>query len=236
MGGLFEPREAKFAGQDTIAQAWRFDMDVLPEDLIKLAFSIVVGGLIGAEREYRFKAVGFRTMIFICCGATFFTVFSIRLGGNEDPARIAASVVTGIGFLGAGVILRHTGKIIGLTTAATIWLVAALGMGIGGGFFLLTGITTVIILVVLWFFPMIERWIHSIQDTRTYEVVCPIDVNAYEDMITLFAKHGLHIRDARRSKQGEDMVCTWEVSGAHEDHERLVDNLFLLPIVKEFRF
>jgi putative Mg2+ transporter-C (MgtC) family protein len=210
-------------------------MEGLLEDLLKLIVAIVVGGLIGAEREYRYKAVGFRTMIFISVGSTLFTIFSMRLGGTQDPVPIAASIVTGIGFLGAGVILRHTGKIMGLTTASTIWLAAALGVGIGGGQFLLTGLATAGMLIVLWFFPLVEKWIHSVQDTRTYEVICAVDMQAYEDLAILFTKHGLHVRDVRRMKQGEDMVCTWEVSGSHGNYERLIDNLFLLPVVKEFR-
>jgi putative Mg2+ transporter-C (MgtC) family protein len=85
-------------------------------------------------------------MILICVGATLFTMLSLRLGGSNDPVRIAASIVSGVGFLGAGAILRESGRIIGLTTASTIWLVAALGMGIGGEHYLLTAIVVGLIL------------------------------------------------------------------------------------------
>jgi len=77
-------------------------MTMILEDVIKLLLAILIGGLIGAEREFRDKAAGFRTIIFICVGATLFTLFSLKLGGDEDPVRIAANIVSGVGFLGAG--------------------------------------------------------------------------------------------------------------------------------------
>ena len=102
-------------------------MIVTADDLVRVGLAILIGGLIGAEREYRDKAAGFRTLIFITLGSTLFTMFSARLGGPEDPVRIAANIVTGIGFLGAGTILRGEHGVTGLTTAAAIWLSAALG-------------------------------------------------------------------------------------------------------------
>ena len=123
-------------------------MSLLPEDIIKLLLAVLTGGLIGAEREFRDKAAGFRTIILICVGAALFTMFSLRLGGDKDPVRIAASVVSGVGFLGAGAILRSDGRIVGLTTASTIWLAAALGMGIGGGQYLISGLGAIVVLLV----------------------------------------------------------------------------------------
>ena len=88
-----------------------------PEDLLKILLAVVVGGAIGIEREFRDKAAGFRTLIFICLGATLFTMFSLNLAGDKDPTRIASAIVSGVGFLGAGVILREGGRVIGLTTS-----------------------------------------------------------------------------------------------------------------------
>ncbi len=133
-------------------------MNIMLEDIIKLLLAVVIGGLLGAEREYHEKAAGLRTIICICVGATLFTIFSTRLGTSEDPTRIAAGIVTGIGFLGAGVIIRQEGHIRGLTSAATIWIAAALGMGIGGGFYYLSVIAAIIIVIVLLFFRQIENW------------------------------------------------------------------------------
>src|ERR1700753_837775 len=102
----------------------------------KLILAVVVGGLIGAEREYRSKSAGFRTLTLICIGATLFTILSELIGTHGAPARIASNVVVGIGFVGAGVIFKgdaHS-KVSGITTAAMIWVTAALGMAIGAGY------------------------------------------------------------------------------------------------------
>ncbi len=105
------------------------------EIILKLLSAILVGGLIGFEREYRDKAAGFRTMILISTGAMLFTYLSELIGGEDDPVRVTAAVVTGIGFLGAGAILVDKGRVQGLTTASTIWLTAALGVAVGTGAF-----------------------------------------------------------------------------------------------------
>src|SRR5690606_2552707 len=144
------------------------------DDLIKLLCATVAGALIGGERGYRGRAAGFRTIIFICVGAAFFTIVShkIAITYDRDPTRIAANVVSGVGFLGAGVILRDGVRVTGLTTAAIVWVSAALGVGFGAGQCGLAAAGTVITLVVLWVFPYLERPIDALRETRTYEVVC----------------------------------------------------------------
>lgn len=137
----------------------------MEHELLKVLLAIFVGGAIGIEREFRDKAAGFRTLIFICLGSTLFTLFSLELGADEgaDPTRIASNIVVGVGFLGAGVILRKGGHVLGLTTAATIWLVAALGVGIGAGRYALVLAVTAIALAVLLLFPPVERWIDRLR-------------------------------------------------------------------------
>ena len=127
-------------------------MEFIPEDALKLVLAVVAGGLIGAEREYRDKAAGFRTIIFITIGSTLYTMFSLGIGNETNPTRIAANIVTGIGFLGAGTIMREKGKVAGLTTAATIWLAAAIGMAIGAGQYGLAVILIATAMIVLWIF------------------------------------------------------------------------------------
>src|SRR3990170_2055526 len=114
---------------------WADLVQQLQLDLLwSLVVAVLLGGAVGLERELRGKAAGLRTNILICLGATLFTHLSIHLAGpSGDPGRIAAQVVTGIGFLGAGTILHTRGAIAGLTSAATIWLVAAIGVAIGAG-------------------------------------------------------------------------------------------------------
>lgn len=210
-------------------------MFLLLEDVIKLLLAILIGGLIGAEREFRDKAAGFRTIIFICVGATLFTIFSLKMGGAEDPVRIAANIVSGVGFLGAGVILRDSGRVIGLTTASTIWLAAALGMGIGGGQYVVAGAATVAVLFVLWVFPRLETWIDDLRHTRTYEVVCPVSEDKFEEIEKIFLESGLRVISGSRTKSGEDMVCKWETHGRPKEHKQLEEKLFAHADVKKFQ-
>lgn len=123
--------------------------------LAKLAFAILCGGIIGLEREFSHKPAGLRTNILICTGAMLFTIASLSVAGSEgDPGRIAAQVVTGVGFLGAGTIIQSRGSVIGLTSAATIWTVSAIGILIGLERYAAAGQITVCVLIVLW----VLRW------------------------------------------------------------------------------
>ena len=123
--------------------------------LFRLVLAVVLGGAIGWEREASSKPAGLRTNILICVGAALFTDLSIRFGGlaiegaDRDPARIAAQVITGIGFLGAGTIIQARGTVTGLTTAATLWVVAGIGMSVGSGSYVEAVGATLLVLVVL---------------------------------------------------------------------------------------
>ena len=118
-------------------------------DLWSLLLAVFLGGLIGVEREIRGKAAGLRTNILICLGAAIFTIVSKSLAGTGDVTRIAAQVVSGIGFLGAGAIIQDRGGIHGLTTAATIWLVSSIGVCCGAKEYAVAGVSTIIALLVL---------------------------------------------------------------------------------------
>src|SRR5688572_2105750 len=123
--------------------------------LLKLVMVIVVGGVIGVEREIRSKSAGFRTMILICLGSFLYTTFSIAIS-DLSADRVASNIVTGIGFLGAGVIYKSDNRVNGITTAATIWAVAALGMGVALDEFMLVGVSTAIILAALFLLTRLE--------------------------------------------------------------------------------
>jgi len=117
---------------------------------LRLLLAAALGAIIGYQRERAGKPAGLRTHTLICVGAALFTIASIYGFGGADPARIAAGIVAGIGFLGAGAIFhRETGIVQGLTTAATIWAVAAIGLTAGAGLYLISAITTAVVLIVL---------------------------------------------------------------------------------------
>ena len=209
----------------------------MTETVVKLLLALLAGGLIGAEREFHDKTAGFRTITFICVGATLFTILSLEIGGEaNDPVRIAASIVTGIGFIGAGAILRREGHVTGVTTASTIWVVAALGMAIGGGYYFIAGIATVIIITGLWVFPLIDRYIHKTRETRTYHVVFPTSENKFQQLEDLFQHCGLQVEYCSKWIQREEMVCTWRVHGRSINHMRLADELFGDQDLKELQY
>lgn len=120
-------------------------------NILKIIFAIAVGAVVGAECELH-VGQGLRTITLVCLGATPFTMYSDQFDffGQGDPRRIAAAVVTGVGFLGAGMVLRHEGGVAGLTTAAAVWLVAALGMGIAIEMYAVVLVATVGVLMILW--------------------------------------------------------------------------------------
>ena len=127
--------------------------------IISLCGAIVLGGLIGLEREINGKPAGLRTNILICMGSAAFTMMSYELGGAEAGTRMIAGVITGVGFLGAGALIQEGKGIHGLTTAASIWLVTSIGIACGSGWFLFAIIETALALIVLWGLAPLTRWI-----------------------------------------------------------------------------
>jgi putative Mg2+ transporter-C (MgtC) family protein len=202
----------------------------LPEEAIQILAAVLVGGLIGIEREYRNKSAGLRTMVLICVGATIFTMLSSRIGGDaaNDPTRIASNIVTGVGFLGAGVILRDGGRIAGLTTASIIWLVAAIGMSIGYKSYTLSGIVSAVVLFVLWIIPTIEEKIEKLQEFRTFTVTTSLENEKIEDVKAAFRQCGLQVKSYTVSKTGGNLISTWSTVGSHQRQtlamEKLLDD------------
>jgi putative Mg2+ transporter-C (MgtC) family protein len=211
-------------------------MTIYPEDILRILVSLALGGMIGAEREMRGKAAGLRTLMFISAGSTLFTIFSTRLAqtSGSDPTRITAQIVTGIGFLGAGVILREGGEIHGLTTAAMIWLTAAVGVGVGGGQYLFSTLVTVLTLLALLFFPFLERTMDRINQVRTYQVVAPASQEKFEALCEQFRRHHLRVGAVQRKRRGSEMVCTWTVTGRQENHNAIFNELFEDSQITEF--
>ncbi len=211
-------------------------MEFIPEEIIKLGLAVLVGGLIGLEREFRDKSAGFRTIIFITVGSTLFTIFSLDLGNETNPTRIAANIVTGIGFLGAGAIIRDGSKVAGLTTAAIIWLAAALGMGLGGGRYMLVGISTGVVLVILWIFPTFERWVDNIRETRDYEIVMPLESKMIESLPKIFAEFSVKIAAQTEYKAGNTVRLTIHTYGNLTNHKKLVKRLMKEKEIVELRY
>jgi putative Mg2+ transporter-C (MgtC) family protein len=136
-------------------------------DIAPILLAVACGFAIGLERELKHKAAGLRTNILICLGAAIFTLISERMAGSQDSVtRIAAQIVTGVGFLGAGAVIQDRGGVHGLTTAASIWLVASVGMACGAKLYPLAIISTVLAILVLIGLSQIDRRIRPNQDNH----------------------------------------------------------------------
>jgi putative Mg2+ transporter-C (MgtC) family protein len=200
---------------------------LLPEEVLRLLLAILLGALVGAERETHAKAAGLRTMIAICMGAALFTIISSRMGGPNEATRVASNIVTGIGFLGAGVIIHAGGRVQGVTTAAAIWLVAALGMASGAGFYLIAIVSGAILLVVLQLFPPVENWIERLTYVRLYEIVFRGDLQATESLIEQIKADGLKLVDRKETRSADGLVLTWAVAGRGSRHAILVKTFLM---------
>jgi putative Mg2+ transporter-C (MgtC) family protein len=213
-------------------------MTATTEILVKLALSIIVGGLLGAEREYRSKSAGFRTLTLICMGATLFTIFSQIIGGPDNPDRIASNIVTGIGFVGAGVIFKgDSSKVNGITTAAMIWVTAALGVTIGAGYLLIAAIATGMIFIVLFLFSLVEDRIDRANQIRKYHIVCVFENETLTRFETLFRAHRLRFKRTRQAKSAENLLTgEWVVQGTEQNHRHAVHELMRDPTVKALEF
>jgi putative Mg2+ transporter-C (MgtC) family protein len=209
----------------------------LPEDIIlKLILSLFVGGAIGAEREYHSKSAGFRTMTLICMGAAMFTTFSELIGDPGNRDRIASNIVTGIGFVGAGVIFKGDFGVNGITTAAMIWATAALGMGIGAGYELVSVIACLMILTMLLGFSKLEGWIDRVNQIRNYKIICEYKnetLHSYEECLR---SHHLKFKRSREMKVGDIITGEWMVKGSERNHLEFIDEILNNPTVKQFEF
>lgn len=195
----------------------------IQNELLLIFIAVVLGILIGAEREYRNKSAGLRTFILICFGSCLFTILSIKIG-IDDPDRIAANIITGIGFLGAGVIFKGDSKIDGITTATTIWATASIGMAVGSGYVYLALLGTVLVLVILSSLTRFENLIDKEHKIREYKIA----VTNYRDMHyceELFKKHHLKYSVSKQQYTKGNLSTTWTITGKKINHEALMKNL-----------
>lgn len=172
------------------------------EYIVRIVLAALAGGVVGIERAYHDKSAGFRTMVLIATGSAFFTIMSYVMGSpDSDSSRIAAAIVSGVGFLGAGIIIKVGINIRGLTTAASIWLVASIGMGMGLGLFTLSWTITGIALFVLWILPPLERAIDNLHEFSFLEIVVKNTDKQEEKILDLFREHNVQVVHMSRAKE-----------------------------------
>lgn len=193
--------------------------------LIKLVVSLAIGSVIGAEREYRNKSAGLRTMILIAIGSTVFTIISVEFSHPTEIGRIASNIVTGVGFLGAGAIMRDGLSISGLTTASTIWVVASLGMGIGFGEFQLSVAGAVLVMVVLILFNYLERVLDRVRKTMNLRMTFHIASNGIHDVEEELARCRISYERLKESRQEGDVTYHYELKGNSKKISTIIEYL-----------
>jgi putative Mg2+ transporter-C (MgtC) family protein len=200
--------------------------NLLPKMLGRLTLAAVLGGVIGLERELRRRPAGLRTNMFICFGAAMFTILSMELAQGNEATRIASQIIPGIGFIGAGSILREKGSVTGLTTAATIFVVAAIGMAIGGGLYWLAIFATVLIYAALELLGWVERHYNLKPVMMNYAIVS----EKAPDLIVSEINKALEEQDKTLSGMrmtklnGQDRIV-FTVSATLNEHKELMDCL-----------
>ena len=208
---------------------------ITASEVHKFLLTIFLCGLIGTEREFRSKQAGLKTLIMIGLGATLFTILSTKIGGGSMD-RIASNIVTGIGFLGAGVIFKEDNQVKGLTTASVIWIVAAIGMAVGAGYYVQAISVTAIVLISLLLFPFVEDAMEKRYTKRIYRIVKEFDnedLDKYEEYIR--TSNLKFIRGKQQLRDGK-ISGTWIAVGSPERHKKFVHRMLLDKKILAFDF
>jgi len=213
--------------------------------VFRLVLSAILSGIVGFEREFHGRAAGFRTHILLCVGSTLimltsihiFDVYSARV--PIDPARLAAGVVTGIGFMGAGTIMRYKASVRGLTTATSLWVVAGIGLAVGSGLYFGAIVTTLIAMVALMFFSKLE---HVMIRKNWYKAIVVETKDGLEQLKKIreaLSEYGSEINDleADRSKDGTHMILKFGLKLITNLHNaRLIEDIARLEGVKSVKW
>jgi putative Mg2+ transporter-C (MgtC) family protein len=194
--------------------------------LMRLIVAAILGGLIGLEREFKHRAAGLRTNMFICFGAAMFTLLSERLAGvPSDVVRIAAQIIPGIGFIGAGSILHTRGLTTGLTTAATLFVVASVGMAAGGGLYLTATFATGLVLVALFALGHLEETFNIKLLMSSYEVTGPSVEEITNEVNRILESHHRMMQNMLSGNTGQHVRMQFDVEGCNREQTELLQQL-----------
>ncbi len=211
-----------------------FDYDFIYDNSIKLLVSTVLGAAIGAEREYKGRNVGFRTIILITLGSTLFTILSFILGEKNDPSRIASNIVTGVGFLGAGAIFRDGASVKGVTTASIIWISAAIGMACGIAQYEFAVLVTFTVLFILLGFAGVQKFIDRYNKEVVYKITFDNNLEIKTELENSMKTHQLKFDWIRQSKFNNQLIIEYEIRGSDKSHEAFVRHLTLTTSIIRF--
>jgi putative Mg2+ transporter-C (MgtC) family protein len=213
------------------------DLSPLRLDLMgRLVVAAILGGIVGMEREWSGKPAGFRTNLLICVGAALLTDLSIAVAqaadpfAMADPGRIAAQIVSGIGFLGAGTIIQSRAGVVGLTTAATLWVVAAIGMAVGAGAFVEAVGATVLVVIALLALGQLEPLLHRHREVML-QVTMGRDPGTVERVEALLAEP-LQVQVMEAERTEDEVSMTYHIYGHRDLTMRLVEGLLEIDGVR----
>jgi putative Mg2+ transporter-C (MgtC) family protein len=193
----------------------------------QIVLATLLGGAIGLERELGGKPAGLRTNILICVGSVLYTHLSIVMlaeisggaGREIDPTRVAGQIVTGVGFIGAGTILHARGAVVGLTSAATIWVVAAIGVALGSGYYLEGVGTTLVVLLVLAGLGRVEKLVQRQSMTSNISIHARPGPTVLEDLEAIVRRSGLDVLAMSSRQENVDLVIDFELRGSKRLHD-----------------
>lgn len=216
-----------------MSEMWQRLIEIFRLDLmLQLGLATLLGGAIGLERELGGKPAGLRTNILICIGSVLYTHLSLAMlaGPNgiptgTDTTRVAGQIVTGVGFIGAGTILHARGAVVGLTSAATIWVVAAIGIALGSGYYLEGVGTTLAVVVVLAGLGRVEKIVQSHSMRSTISVHAKPGPTVVEDLETLVRRTGLDVLTVSNRQENVDLVIDFELRGSKRLYDQAVVTL-----------
>ncbi|HEY4681956.1 MAG TPA: MgtC/SapB family protein [Candidatus Acidoferrales bacterium] len=201
----------------------------------RILLAAFLGGIIGLEREIRRKPAGLRTNMFICVGSALFTILSAELAKifGGEPVRIAAQLIPGIGFIGAGSILHARGSVVGLTTAATIFVIASIGMAVGGGMYLTGIFTTFFLLFALWALGRFERRFDLKTQTMSYNVTCQNIEEGMSGINATLESRKLALQNLRVQRVGKEYVVEFEADVTDSQHRELMKQIERMEATSE---
>jgi putative Mg2+ transporter-C (MgtC) family protein len=193
----------------------------------RMLMACALGGIVGWEREWRHKASGLRTNMLICMGAALFTMLSPVLAGEigTNKGQVASNIVQGIGFLGAGLILHTRNRVLGLTSAATVWVVAAIGMACGAGLYVVAAIGTGIVYFALRFIGLWESRSRWKRYPMLYEVRGSDDTTMFAAILAVLDREHIRLNIMERDKVGDLERVTFAISASSVRHQELLSKL-----------
>lgn len=202
------------------------DITIYLEEAAQVSIAFIIGAVIGIEREFRSKPAGFRTMIFICVGSCLYTILS-KESNTVSPDRIASNIVTGIGFIGAGVIFKEGISVNGLTTAALIWITAALGMAIGYKNYPIAIVVSSMVVIALFVLEPVQRFINRLHKVKDYRIKTDDTTDALKkEMEAFFEQHEISYRCMKMNKENNEAIYLYRIGAPKHDYD--IVNEFLL--------